>query len=240
MIDSLIETLNLKDTKFQLPAYIAVEGPIGVGKTTLAKRLARTFNYDILLEEPETNPFLERFYRDKRGHALPVQLHFLFQRMQKLQALRQGDIFQQVRISDFLIDKDPLFARVTLEDDEYQLYQTVYDSVITDLPKPDLVIYLQAPTATLYERLQRRGNAIEKPVEESYLQQLNDAYTQFFYHYNDTPLLIVNTSIINLADNDDQRDYQNLLRFIVQTQSGRHYYNPHPMGKLEATSSVGL
>ena len=240
MIDSLIETLNLKDTKCQLPAYIAVEGPIGVGKTTLAKRLARTFNYDILLEEPETNPFLERFYRDKRGHALPVQLHFLFQRMQKLQALRQGDIFQQVRISDFLIDKDPLFARVTLEDDEYQLYQTVYDSVITDLPKPDLVIYLQAPTATLYERLQRRGNAIEKPVEESYLQQLNDAYTQFFYHYNDTPLLIVNTSIINLADNDDQRDYQNLLRFIVQTQSGRHYYNPHPMGKLEATSSVGL
>ena len=240
MIDSLIETLNLKDAKFQPPAYIAVEGPIGVGKTTLAKRLARTFNYDILLEEPETNPFLERFYRDKRGHALPVQLHFLFQRMQKLQALRQGDIFQQVRISDFLIEKDPLFARVTLEDDEYQLYQTVYDSVITDLPKPDLVIYLQAPTATLYERLQRRGNAIEKPVEESYLQQLNDACTQFFYHYNDTPLLIVNTSIINLADNDDQRDYQNLLRFIVQTQSGRHYYNPHPMGKLEATSSVGL
>ncbi|MDC0494707.1 deoxynucleoside kinase, partial [bacterium] len=172
---------------------------------------------------------------DKRSHALPVQLHFLFQRIQKLQSLRQGDIFQQVRISDFLIDKDPLFARVTLEEDEYQLYQTVYDSVITDLPKPDLVIYLQAPTATLYERLQRRGNAIEKPVEESYLQQLNDAYTQFFYHYNDTPLLIVNTSIINLADNDDQRDYQNLLRFIVQTQSGRHYYNPHPMDKLEAS-----
>jgi deoxyadenosine/deoxycytidine kinase len=235
LIDSLIETLDLRDAKFQLPSYIAVEGPIGVGKTTLAKRLARTFNYDILLEEPETNPFLERFYRDKRSHALPVQLHFLFQRIQKLQSLRQGDIFQQVRISDFLIDKDPLFARVTLEEDEYQLYQTVYDSVITDLPRPDLVVYLQAPTATLYERLQRRGNAIEKPVEESYLQQLNDAYTQFFYHYNDTPLLIVNTSIINLADNDDQRDYQNLLRFIVQTQSGRHYYNPHPMDKLEAS-----
>lgn len=235
MTYGLLETLSIKDPNTKLPAYIAVEGPIGVGKTTLAKRLARTFNYDILLEEPETNPFLERFYRDKRSHALPVQLHFLFQRMRKLQALRQGDIFQQVRISDFLIDKDPLFARVTLEEDEYQLYQTVYDSVITDLPKPDLVIYLQAPTATLYERLKRRGNAMEKPVEESYLQQLNDAYTQFFYHYNDTPLLIVNTSIINLADNDDQRDYQNLLRFIVQTQSGRHYYNPHPMDKLEAS-----
>ena len=137
-------------------------------------------------------------------------MHFLFQRIQKLQNLRQGDIFQQVQISDFLIDKDPLFARVTLDDDEYRLYQTVYEKIITDLPRPDLVIYLQAPTATLFERLQRRGNEIEKPVEESYLQQLNDAYTQFFYHYDDTPLLIVNTSIINLATNES--DYINLVK----------------------------
>ncbi|MFB0996562.1 MAG: deoxynucleoside kinase [Porticoccaceae bacterium] len=230
--------LNLERSAISIPSYIAVEGPIGVGKTTLAKRLATTFNYDILLEEPETNPFLERFYRDRRTHALPVQLHFLFQRMQKLQALRQGDIFQQVRVSDFLIDKDPLFARVTLEDDEYRLYQTVYDNIITDLPKPDLVIYLQAPTATLYERLQRRGNAIEKPVEESYLQQLNDAYTQFFYHYDDTPLLIVNTSEINLANCENESDYQNLVRYILQTRSGRHYYNPHPMGETLSVSSM--
>lgn len=239
MDDSLLVDFNLERSAATMPSYIAVEGPIGVGKTTLAKRLAATFNYDILLEEPETNPFLERFYRDRRAHALPVQLHFLFQRMQKLQALRQGDIFQQVRVSDFLIDKDPLFARVTLEDDEYWLYQTVYDNIITDPPKPDLVIYLQAPTATLYERLQRRGNAIEKPIEESYLQQLNDAYTQFFYHYDDTPLLIVNTSEINLANQENETDYQNLVRYILQTRSGRHYYNPYPMEEISNVSSIG-
>jgi deoxyadenosine/deoxycytidine kinase len=237
MDDSLLINLNMEHTDVSLPSYIAVEGPIGVGKTTLAKRLAKTFNYDILLEEPETNPFLERFYRDRRTHALPVQLHFLFQRMQKLMGLKQGDIFQQVRISDFLIDKDPLFARVTLDDDEYRLYQTVYENIITDLPKPDLVVYLQAPTATLYERLQRRGNEIEKPVEESYLQQLNDAYAQFFYHYDDTPLLIVNTSVINLAKNES--DYQNLVRYILKTQTGRHYYNPQPIEeKVTASSAV--
>ena len=238
MDDSLLVNFNLERSAVSMPGYIAVEGPIGVGKTTLAKRLAATFNYDILLEEPETNPCLERFYRDRRTHALPVQLHFLFQRMQKLQALRQGDIFQQVRVSDFLIDKDPLFARVTLEDDEYRLYQTVYDNIITDLPKPDLVIYLQAPAATLYERLQRRGNAIEKPIEESYLQQLNDAYTQFFYHYDDTPLLIVNTSEINLANQENESDYQNLVRYILQTRSGRHYYNPYPIEEISNTSSM--
>ena len=141
-----------------------------------------------------------------------------------------------MQISDFLIDKDPLFARVTLDDDEYQLYKTVYEKIITDLPRPDLVIYLQAPTATLFERLQRRGNEIEKPVEESYLQQLNDAYTQFFYHYDDTPLLIVNTSIINLATNES--DYINLVKYILQTQSGRHYYNPQPIEKKLTASSA--
>jgi deoxyadenosine/deoxycytidine kinase len=147
--------------------------------------------------------------------------------MRKLQDLRQGDIFQQVRISDFLIEKDPLFARITLDDDEYRLYQTVYDNIIEDLPKPDLVIYLQAPTETLYERVQRRGNIIERPIEQSYLQQLNDAYTQFFYHYDDSPLLIVNTSEINLADGD--LDYHNLVKYILQTKTGRHYYNPQPI-----------
>ena len=236
MNDNLLIKLDLERSKLSFPSYIAVEGPIGVGKTTLAKRLAKSFNYDVLLEEPETNPFLERFYRDRRTHALPVQLHFLFQRIQKLQNLRQGDIFQQVQISDFLIDKDPLFARVTLDDDEYRLYQTVYEKIISDLPRPDLVIYLQAPTATLFERLQRRGNEIEKPIEESYLQQLNDAYTQFFYHYDDTPLLIVNTSIINLATNES--DYINLVKYILQTQSGRHYYNPQPIEKKLTASSA--
>jgi len=224
---ALVNELNLDLSLATIPSYIAIEGPIGIGKTTLAKRLADSFNYETLLEEAETNPFLESFYQDRRSNALPTQLYFLFQRMRKLQDLRQGDIFQQVRISDFLIEKDPLFARITLDNDEYRLYQTVYDNIIEDLPKPDLVIYLQAPTETLYERVQRRGNIIERPIEQSYLQQLNDAYTQFFYHYDDSPLLIVNTSEINLADGG--LDYHNLVKYILQTKTGRHYYNPQPI-----------
>lgn len=224
---TLLNEFDLDLSLASIPRYIAIEGPIGIGKTTLAKRLANSFNYETLLEEAEENPFLERFYQDRRSNALPTQLYFLFQRMRKLQDLRQGDIFQQVRVSDFLIEKDPLFARITLDDDEYRLYQTVYDNIIEDLPKPDLVIYLQAPTETLYERVQRRGIAIERPIEQSYLQQLNDAYTQFFYHYDDSPLLIVNTSEINLADGD--LDYYNLVKYILKTTTGRHYYNPQPI-----------
>jgi deoxyadenosine/deoxycytidine kinase len=222
-----INDLDIDLTTASVPKYIAIEGPIGIGKTTLAKRLAESFNYETLLEEAEENPFLERFYQDRRSHALPTQLFFLFQRMRKLQDLRQGDIFKPVRVSDFLIEKDPLFARITLDDNEYHLYQTVYDKIIEDLPKPDLVIYLQAPTTTLYERVQMRGNAIERPIEQSYLQQLNDAYTSFFYHYDDSPLLIVNTEVINLAQGTV--DYQNLVKYMLQIKSGRHYYNPHPM-----------
>jgi deoxyguanosine kinase len=222
-----LNDLSIDLSAVSIPRYIAIEGPIGIGKTTLAKRLAESFNYETLLEDAEENPFLERFYQDRRNNALPTQLFFLFQRMRKLQDLRQGELFQQVRVSDFLIEKDPLFARITLDDNEYSLYQTVYDKIIEDLPKPDLVIYLQAPTETLYDRVQMRGNAIELPIEQSYLQQLNDAYTQFFYHYDDTPLLIVNTAEINLAQGD--LDYHNLVKYILQIGSGRHYYNPHPI-----------
>jgi len=222
-----INDLDIDLTAASIPRYIAIEGPIGIGKTTLAKRLAESFNYETLLEDAEENPFLERFYQDRRSNALPTQLYFLFQRMRKLQDLRQGDMFQPVRVSDFLIEKDPLFARVTLDENEYHLYQTVYDKIIEDLPKPDLVIYLQAPTDTLRARVQMRGNAIERPIEQSYLQQLNDAYTQFFYHYDDRPLLIVNTEVINLAQGTV--DYQDLVKYILQIKSGRHYYNPHPM-----------
>ena len=227
MQQATINDLDIDLTAASIPRYIAIEGPIGIGKTTLAKRLAESFNYETLLEDSEENPFLERFYQDRRSNALPTQLYFLFQRMRKLQDLRQGDMFQPVRVSDFLIEKDPLFARVTLDENEYHLYQTVYDKIIEDLPKPDLVIYLQAPTDTLYERVQMRGNAIERPIEQSYLQQLNDAYTQFFYHYDDRPLLIVNTEVINLAQGTV--DYQDLVKYILQIKSGRHYYNPHPM-----------
>lgn len=214
-------------TNIKAPTYIAVEGPIGVGKTTLTKRLAETFNCETILENAEENPFLERFYQNRRANALPTQLSFLFQRIQKLQSIKQGELFHQGRVSDFLIEKDPLFARITLDDDEYRLYQTLYDKVVEELPQPDLVICLQASTNTLYDRVQLRGNSIERGIDLSYLQKLNDAYTQFFYHYEDTPLLIVNTSEINLAQSNS--DYYNLVKYILRGQSGRHYYNPHPI-----------
>ncbi len=207
-----------------IPAYIAVEGPIGIGKTTLARRLAETFKVETLLELASENPFLERFYDDRKSQALPTQLYFLFQRIEQLQALRQGDIFQQVRICDFLMDKDPLFAQINLDDNEYQLYQTIYNSVMIDLPKPDLVVYLQAPTEVLYDRINRRGRSNERGMDKAYLEKVNDAYTTFFYHYSDTPLLIVNTANINLVDNDTH--YQNLVRQIANTHNGRRYYNP--------------
>ena len=225
--------------KVALPhRYIVVEGPIGVGKTHLVKRLADSFSGSTLLEEPEHNPFLEKFYLQPKQSALPTQLSFLMQRVKLSKDLQQDDLFNDLQIADFMVEKDRLFAQITLDDDELALYNMVYDNLTMHHRAPDLVIYLQAPTATLYERLQRRGNAIEKPVEESYLQQLNDAYTQFFYHYDDTPLLIVNTSEINLANCENESDYQNLVRYILQTRSGRHYYNPHPMGETLSVSSM--
>jgi deoxyadenosine/deoxycytidine kinase len=210
----------------QLPSFIAVEGPIGVGKTTLAKRLATSFNYDTLLEQAEDNPFLERFYQDRRAGALPTQLFFLFQRAKQIQELRQGDMFQQVRVADFLMEKDQLFAQVTLDDEELKLYQTIYQQLTIDAPRPDLVVYLQAPTEVLLERVQRRGILSEKSIEADYLSELNDAYTQFFYYYDDAPLLIVNATDINLANSEE--DYNNLLEYMLSIKSGRHYYNPRP------------
>ena len=223
-MEQLANDLDLALEDYKLPGFIAVEGPIGVGKTTLAKRLASSFNYETLLEQAEQNPFLERFYEDPRSGALPTQLHFLFQRTKQIQELRQGDIFQQVRVADFLVDKDQLFAQVTLDDDELKLYQTVYQQLTIDAPKPDLVIYLQAPTEVLLERIQRRGIEIEQSIEARYLEQLNEAYTRFFYYYDDAPLLIVNATDIDLSSNEE--DYQNLVSYMLNIKSGRHYYNP--------------
>jgi deoxyguanosine kinase len=208
----------------KLPSYVAIEGAIGAGKTTLAKRLAATFNYDTLLEEAEQNPFLERFYEDRKSHALPTQLFFLFQRAQQIQALRQNDLFQPVRVADFLIEKDPLFAQVTLDKDELIIYQQVYNQLTIDAPQPDLVIYLQAPVDTLLRRIRQRGIDAEKSIDADYLDTLNDAYTRFFHFYERSPLLIVNVSEIDWVNNDES--YQQLVNYILTIKQGRHYFNP--------------
>ena len=210
------------------PAYIAIEGPIGVGKTTLAHLLAQSFNYEILLEDSEQNPFLKDFYKNPERSALATQLFFLFQRVQKIQNLRQADIFSPVRISDFLIEKDPLFAKITLTIDELELYEKVYSQLTIDAPKPDLVIYLQASTDVLLSRIEQRGNRTEKAISKTYLQSLNEVYSEFFLYYDDAPLLIVNASEIDLVSR--KADYLLLVDHLLNIKSGRHYLNPSFFG----------
>jgi deoxyadenosine/deoxycytidine kinase len=206
------------------PGYIVVEGPIGVGKTSLAQRLADAFGARALLERPEENPFLERFYASRKHFALPTQLFFLFQRVRQIQELKQGDMFSSGTVSDFLMDKDKLFARVNLDDDELRLYEQVFGQMNTDWPAPDLVIYLQAPVDVLMERLRRRDIPYERMIERAYLKSLVDAYTQYFYHYTAAPLLMVNASEINFVDSE--ADFDMLLAHIRKIKTGRHFFNP--------------
>ncbi len=217
-----VPDIDLKGRK--PPAYIAVEGPIGVGKTTLAKRLAASFNYQTLLENAEENPFLERFYRNRKQAALATQLFFLFQRSQKIQDLRQADIFEPVRVADFLIEKDPLFARINLDRDEFRLYQKVYSQLTFEAPRPDLVIYLQASPDVLLGRIENRGISAERTIDRDYLERLNEVYSEFFLYYDDAPLLIVNASELDLANSD--ADYIHLVDYLLEIRSGRHYFNP--------------
>lgn len=210
----------------QVPGFVVIEGPIGVGKTSLAQKLSESYGGDLLLERPEENPFLERFYQSRTHFALPTQLFFLFQRVRQLQEWKQRDLFRPTRIADFLLEKDSLFARINLDDDEHRLYQQVYSQLSLDLPAPDLVIYLQAPAAVLIERIRRRGVAFERLIERDYLERLVEAYTQFFYHYTTAPLLVVNASDINFVDSI--ADFQSLLEHIRSVRSGRHFFNPLP------------
>ena len=206
------------------PGYIVVEGPIGVGKTTLANKLAVSFGSDLLLECADENPFLEKFYDDPKAAALPTQLFFLLQRARQLKEMKQGDMFNPVRVADFLIEKDRLFAELTLDLDELELYEQVYNSLTIDVPSPDLVVYLQAPVEVLLERIQKRGLKHERFIEAAYLQRLCDSYIQFFYQYNNAPLLIVNAADIDFANNNS--DYELLHQRIAEVQSGRNYFNP--------------
>ena len=206
--------------------YIVVEGPIGVGKTSLAQRLSDEFGSTLLLEHVDDNPFLERFYQNPREAALSTQLYFLLQRTKQLQEFKQADIFSPVRVADFLIEKDRLFAQVTLNASEYELYEQIYSHLTIDAPKPDLVVYLQAPVEVLLQRIRKRGRGYERLVETAYLEQLNEAYAKFFYDYNDAPCLIVNASDIDFINND--KDYEQLLGEILNTEAGKRYFNPLP------------
>jgi deoxyadenosine/deoxycytidine kinase len=206
------------------PDYIVVEGPIGAGKTTLAKRLAESFGTKLLLEGVDENPFLKRFYHNPRSVALQTQLFFLFQRAEQIKLLRQTDMFQPVRVADYMIEKDRLFAELTLDDEEFKLYDQVYSHVTIDAPTPDMVVYLQAPVDVLQKRIAERGRDYERTLGNDYLLRLSERYMEFFHYYSDAPLLIVNTSEINFAHNDD--DYKLLLQQVRKIKSGRHYFNP--------------
>ncbi len=207
--------------------YIVVEGPIGVGKTHLAKRLAETFSGTTLLEQPEQNPFLEKFYLYPKQSALPTQLSFLMQRVKLSQTLQQDDFFTDFQVADFMVEKDRLFAQITLDDDELALYHMVYDNLTMHHRTPDLVIYLQASLPVLKNRVTQRGISYEQRIEEGYLQRLTDSYADFFHYYDDAPLLIVNAEQIDLVNNE--ADYQNLLDQIATLRNGRQYYNPLPV-----------
>jgi deoxyguanosine kinase len=203
--------------------YIVVEGPIGVGKTTLTRKLVDSLSAHPLLELPQENPFLEKFYRDPSRFALPAQMFFLFQRMNQMRDLAQTDLFEARVVSDFLIDKDPIFARLTLDDDELNLYQQLYDHLRPQAAIPDLVIYLQAQPETLVDRVKKRGIPMEAGISEMYLYRLCESYSRFFYHYDAAPLLIVNTENLNPVGRDE--DYQLLLNRITNMRGKREFFN---------------
>jgi len=203
--------------------HIVVEGPIGVGKTSLARRLGESIGAHLLLEQPEANPFLARFYREPARHALATQLFFLFQRIQQLTELRQLDLFRTHVVGDFLLEKDPLFARLTLADDELKLYEQLYAQLAPRAPAPDLVIYLQAPAETLIERVARRGNAAEAAITGEYLRRLADSYAHFFHHFDAAPLLVVNAEHLNPVGRDE--DYALLVAHIERMRGRREYFS---------------
>jgi deoxyguanosine kinase len=203
--------------------YLVVEGPIGAGKTSLAKRLGEHLGADLLLEQPADNPFLARFYQDMARYALPTQLFFLFQRAKQIEPLAQTDMFRSPTVSDFLLDKDPLFARITLSGDEFALYQRIYEALRPHAPAPDLVVYLQAQPDILIDRVRRRAALFERGISEEYLALLAESYTRFFYHYDASPVLIVNSENLNFVQRD--ADFELLVQRIRGMKSRREFFN---------------
>jgi deoxyguanosine kinase len=203
--------------------YIVVEGPVGVGKTSLVRRLAEQFQITALLEKPQDNPFLGKFYQDPVRHALPTQLFFLFQRINEMRELAQMDMFRTSFVADYLFDKDSLFARLNLSDDEFALYQTIYQSLAPQVLVPDLVIYLQASPQTLIERVHKRAHSYERAISDDYLNRLAQAYSDFFYHYHAAPVLVVNSEHLNFVESDE--DFELLLLRIAGMRSAREFFS---------------
>ncbi len=204
--------------------FIVVEGPIGVGKTSLARRFAESFSGELVLEQVEQNPFLEQFYKSPKTAALPAQLFFLFQRARLLEELRQSDLFAPVRVADFHIAKDRLFAELNLSPDEMKLYEQIYEKLDIEVPEPDLVVYLQASVDTLMTRIAGRSVSHERKIDRAYMEKLTDAYARFYHAYDETPLLIVNVSSIDPIREED--DYQALYERVKRISGGRHFFNP--------------
>ena len=204
--------------------YIAVEGVLGVGKTSLCEQLAKAFNARLILEATEENPFLEKFYKDMRGNAFPTQIFFLLSRYRQQMEIAQGDLFRRNLICDYLFAKDRIFAYLNLEENELNLYERLCGLLREQVVKPDLTIYLQASTEVLQQRLGRRGRTFEKGLNRDYLERLNQAYNYYFFHYQETPLLVVNTSDIDFVHSDE--DLQDLIAYIRTMGKGTQYYKP--------------
>ncbi len=203
--------------------YIVVEGPIGVGKTSLARRLAQHMGASLLLEKPDENPFLAKFYENPARHALATQLFFLFQRGDEVRELAQMDMFHTATVADYLLEKDSLFARLNLSEEEFALYQQIYRSLQLQAPQPDLVIYLQAEPQMLAERVQARAKSYEQNIAADYLQRLSQSYSDFFYHYTAAPVLTVNSERLDFVNSDD--DFGLLLQRIAQMRGAREFFN---------------
>jgi deoxyguanosine kinase len=210
---------------FEQFPYIVIEGPIGSGKTTLARLLSEKFNVQLLSEKAESNPFLPRFYQDAQRYALPTQLFFLFQRSRQIADMTQRDLFTAPTVADFFLEKDPLFARLNLDDEEYALYHQIYAHLQLKSPKPDLVVYLQTPADELTERIEERNISYEQDIPKEYVERLADAYSEFFHKYDASRVLIVNNEKLNIIKDESALDL--LIERIGNIKSSREYFNPN-------------